>query len=400
MNPSANANAFVQSRSPDSRRRFIQLVGVGAVLAAATSLTGCSTTAPDIAVLAWAAPKSDLGLREFMPAHALLAPNPHNRQPWLADLRRADEITLVCDPDRLLPETDPFGRQILIGCGAFIELAVIAAAERGYRATVDMFPNGEPPINQLPGGSTVARITLKQDSSVKPDALFAHIRRRRTNKGEYDNARAVAPASWQQLTAIAASFNLQTGTITDDKAIASVRQLTRASYEIEMTTARTWLETARLLRIGPDEVARHRDGIAVMGRMPHLLTAAGLFDRFAIPVRGDSNFNRLMERLAPFETGSGYFWIASIGNSRVAQLNSGCAYVRAHLQATASGLDMHPLSQALQEFAEVRKENLGVNALLGFDPASTTLQMLCRVGYAKAAVNATPRRDVMQLLRV
>ena len=118
MNPSANTNAFVQSRSPDSRRRFIQLVGGGAVLAAATSLTGCSTTAPDIAVVAWAVPKSDLaklGLREFMLAHALLAPNPHNRQPWLADLRRADEVTLVCDPDRLLPETDPFGRQIQIG---------------------------------------------------------------------------------------------------------------------------------------------------------------------------------------------------------------------------------------------------------------------------------------------
>ena len=98
MHPSANVNAFMQSRLPDSRRRFIKLVGGGAVLAAATVLTGCSTTMPDNTVLAWAEPKSDLGLREFMLAHALLAPNPHNRQPWLADLRRADEITLVCDP--------------------------------------------------------------------------------------------------------------------------------------------------------------------------------------------------------------------------------------------------------------------------------------------------------------
>ena len=179
-----------------------------------------------------------------------------------------------------------------------------------------------------------------------------------------------------------------------------MRQLTRASYEIEMTTARTWLESARLLRIGPDEVAQHRDGITVMGAMPRLLNAAGMFDRFAIPVRGDSNYNRLMERWAPFETGSGYFWIASIGNGRIAQLNSGRAYVRGHLQATVEGIDMHPLSQALQEFAEVRKEYVGLHALLGFDPANTTVQMLCRVGYGKAAANATPRRELTQMVRV
>ena len=61
---------------------------------------------------------------------------------------------------------------------------------------------------------------------------------------------------------------------------------------------------------------------------------------------------------------------------------------------------MHPLSQALQEFAEVRKEHLALHALLGFDPANTTVQMLCRVGYGKAAANATPRRELAQLLKI
>ena len=99
-------------------------------------------------------------------AHALLAPNPHKRQPWLADLRHEDEITLVLDKDRLLPETDPFGRQIWVGCGAFVELAVIAAAERGMRVDVQAFPEGEPAANQLPGGMAVARLVLKRDASL------------------------------------------------------------------------------------------------------------------------------------------------------------------------------------------------------------------------------------------
>ena len=85
-------------------------------------LAGCGDGMPDVAVRPWTEPGDPADLRRWMLAHALLAPNPHNRQPWLADLRRDGEITLVCDGERLLPETDPFGRQIVIGCGAFIEL--------------------------------------------------------------------------------------------------------------------------------------------------------------------------------------------------------------------------------------------------------------------------------------
>ena len=35
--------------------------------------------------------------RRFTLAHALLAPNPHNRQPWIADLREPGRLHLVCD---------------------------------------------------------------------------------------------------------------------------------------------------------------------------------------------------------------------------------------------------------------------------------------------------------------
>ena len=127
-----------------ARRRFIQLIGGGAVLASTVPLAGCGDGMPDVAVRPWFERGDPTDLRRWMLAHALLAPNPHNRQPWLADLRRDGEITLVCDGDRLLPETDPFGRQIVIGCGAFIELAVLAAAERGVAVQVHAFPDGEP----------------------------------------------------------------------------------------------------------------------------------------------------------------------------------------------------------------------------------------------------------------
>ena len=101
----------------------------------------------------------------------------------------------------------------------------------------------------------------------------------------------------------------------------------------------------------------------------------------------------------PQETCSSYHRIASRGNSRRNQVNSGRADVRVHHQATAAEVDMHPLSQALQEFAEVRPQYDATHRLLGFDPAQTTIQMLARVGYCTTAAPSTPRRELAQLVR-
>ena len=399
---------------PPTRRRFITLAGGGSILASTSLATGCSSggvsSLPEVAVRPWTPGTAAAGAsaaaagdpRAYMLAHALLAPNPHNRQPWLADLRKPGEITLLCDGQRLLPETDPFGRQVLIGCGAFVELALMAAAQQGYRCELQTFPEGEPAAQALPGGAVVARLIVQRDAAVRPDPLFAHILRRHTNKAAYDNQRSLTPAQWQALTAPAQAAGLRSGAITQPQAMDRVRTLTRQSYEIECTTARTWLESARLFRIGPDDIAQHRDGISINGTMPRLLAALGLFKPLEVPVAGSSNHQRVMERWAAFESGSGYFWIATPGNSRSAQLASGRAYVRAQLQATALGLDMHPLSQALQEFAEVAAPYRAMHRELGFEPGAGpgqhTVQMLARVGYALQAAGPAPRRDVAGLV--
>jgi hypothetical protein len=380
------------------RRRFIQLAGGGVVLAA-LPLAGCSTTYPDSAVRAWQGPDNGVDVRRWMLAHGLLAPNPHNRQPWIADLRTQGEIKLICDGKRLLPETDPFGRQILVGCGAFIELAVIAAAERGHRVRVETFPEGEPGPQQLPGGRTVARLLIDKDTTVAKDALFAQIRRRHTNKGPFDSARTVPDTAWQTFKTAAEEKGLLAGAVVDPTAMATMRQITRESFEIEIVTPRTYLESANLMRIGPDEVEQNRDGIPLMGSMVRLMSSVGMFDRFEVPQRGSSNYSRTMGRWAAYETGSGYFWIASRDNSRSTQLNAGRAYVRAHLQATAAGVDMHPLSQAVQEFAEVKPQFEALRKLLGLAATPNTVQMLVRVGFGTAAAGPSPRRDLAQLIR-
>ena len=120
------------------RRSFIRLAGGGVI---AASAAGCSSELPAEAVQAWAGPSpQETDLRRWALGYAVLAPHSHNLQSWLVDLRQPGELLLRCDLTRLLPETDPFSRQIMMSHGTFLELLDIAARERGHRAQVELFP--------------------------------------------------------------------------------------------------------------------------------------------------------------------------------------------------------------------------------------------------------------------
>ena len=382
-----------------NRRSFIRLVGGGTVLAATGSLVGCSGELPEAAVQPWRFPDRETDTRRFMLAHALLAPNPHNRQPWIADLREAGRIHLTCDGERLLPETDPFGRQILIGCGAFIELAVIAAAQRGVLVKVELFPGGAPADQALPTGSRVATLVLGDPGSAPADPLFAQIVRRHTRKTAYASDRALPETLMRSWVETATRFGMRSGMATGAGAMDPIRKIAREAYEIEATTASTWLESARLMRVGPGAIAANPDGISLNSPMVRALHTVGLFDPMEVPTKGSSSLQRVMDRWVPFETASGFLWLASSDNTRPRQVAVGRAYVRTHLLATAAGVDMHPLSQALQEFAQMRGPRQAIHQTLGLAASGETLQMLARVGFAIDPRGPSPRRSLESLLR-
>ncbi len=114
---------------PISRRKFIGIMG-GGTIAAATggAMTFLSTRTPNKALAPWKLAGGYDEPRRRALSFAILAPNPHNRQPWQVDLSQDNKIILYADTERLLPHTDPFNRQITIGLGCFLELVRMAAA--------------------------------------------------------------------------------------------------------------------------------------------------------------------------------------------------------------------------------------------------------------------------------
>lgn len=367
-----------------SRRKMIFLVGGGAVLAAAGGFAYAATRTPRTAYLPWttAGQHEDPRLRAL--SWALLAPNPHNRQPWLADLSQEGIITLHADTDRLLPHTDPFNRQITIGLGCFLELLRMAAAEDGHRADITLFPQGSSAtaIDQRP----VARIALTADPSVARDPLFAQVPERRSNKEPFDTGRALAPDMLAQMAAAVRTGARFGGTV-DPAEVAEWRALTREALRIEVETPHTFRESVDLFRIGHREVDANPDGIDFSGPMFESMHLTGLFSRDAAADPTSMAFQAGMDAVfANADTAMGHVWLVTADNSRETQIATGADWLRVNLAATALGLGFQPLSQALQEFPEMAGPYARVHERLA--PEGGTVQMLSRIGYGPVVGNS------------
>ena len=378
-----------------NRRNFVRIAGGGVVLGATAGLTACSSTLPKEAVAAWSGPPAGTtDVRHWVLSYAILAPHSHNLQSWLVDLRQPGEIMLYCDLTRLLPETDPLSRQIMMSQGTFLELLDIAARQKGLRADITLFPQGEfgpTTLDKRP----VARIVLAADASIKPDPLFAEILKRHTNREAYA-AREPAAAALQAITASVVPHPVRTGFVgaAQPDALQKHRAIASEAWRIELVTPRTIMESYKVLRVGPREIAEHRDGLSINTPMVRALTALGLFDRSKAPGPDDvaitgqiKSFNKKIA------TTPAFFWMVTEGNDRKTQVNAGRAYARAQLAATAQGLVMQPLSQALQEYPEQAKPYADIHALLQAPPPRYTVQMWARLGYAPAA-GPSPRRGL------
>ena len=374
-----------------NRRTILQLLALGS-LAAVPAVSAANRSDTDPAA-AWRNPGAgQKDPRLYSLAHAILAPNPHNRQPWLVSLEGEDSIILYFDTTRRLPATDPYDRQLAIGCGAFLEILSIAAREIGYEAQISLFLAGEP--QPLLNNKPLAHIRLVKGGTRDP--LYSFITQRRSNKETYDTKKRVSAESLQALLTAEPTETLTlSGTLSGAAQCEALRQLSIQAYRQEIQTPIALKESIDLMRIGKAEIAIYRDGIDLDFPGIGAMQAMGLLTREKMMTPGTKAYQQGLEQYDPLaKSASGYVWIISNSKDRFAELAVGRAYARLNLRATALGIAMHPMSQALQEYAEMSAIKADTEKAVGLAP-DARLQMLARIGYA-SLVPASPRRGLQE----
>ena len=320
-------------------------------------------------------------------AYAILAPNPHNRQPWQYRLVGEDRVDISCDLERRLPQTDPFDRQTVVGFGCMIELFVMAAAAKGHSSVVTLWPDGAPQPRL--DNRRVASVQIVRNPAEKADPLFAKALARRSTKEEY-GSQAVTPATLAQLIMPTVANGVVAGGSLDADMVAALRKLTWDAWGVEYRDAAMRRESIDLMRIGNAEVVANPDGVELGGVFMGLGKMAGMITRDALDTPGTAAFQQGIDMFKPvMASAQGHVWLMTPGGSRAEQIAAGRRWVRMNLQAQALGVAIHPVSQALQEVKVMATHYADVHQRLGAVDGAV-VQMLGRIGYASFP-EPTPR---------
>jgi hypothetical protein len=256
---------------------------------------------------------------------------------------------------------------------------------RGLAVDIDTFPDGSDALAL--DDRPVAHCTFRRTEAA-PDPLFAQVPHRRTLKEPFDMARPVAARTLEQV-AVAARSGSMVGHTADPARVADLRRLSHDALRIEIETPHTYRESVDLFRIGRREVDAQPDGIDFTGPMYEALHLIGLFNRdVALDTSSMSYQQGLAAVLENTDTAVAHIWQVTRTNTRADQIAAGRDWLRLHLAATAQGLGLQPLSQALQEYPEMAAHYAEIHQRLA--PEGGTVQMFARAGYGPA-VPQSPR---------
>ncbi len=307
---------------------------------------------------------------------ATRAPSVHNTQPWR--WRAAGHtLELYADTARLLPETDPRGRNLTLSCGAALHHAQVAAGALGWATEVVRLPDPDRP-------DLVARLDLTP--AAPPAAALESLEaldRRCTDRRRF-TAWPVPEERLARLARIANEWGARAVPLTDDTErfiaerlvlrAAAIQQSDRAAVREQ----RTWQDR------GPD------DGVP----SAVLPGPAGL--RGAHPHRFESGAD---ERWAPaaseLEASDGLLVLFDTSDDTGAWLRAGEGLSALWLAATTGGLSVVPLTQVI----EVPETRLAMqNDVLG---GLAHPFILVRIGWQSIGrddLARTPRRPVADVL--
>ncbi|GAA3602496.1 Acg family FMN-binding oxidoreductase [Microlunatus ginsengisoli] len=330
-------------------------------------------------------------------AAAVLAPSPHNNQPWTF---RIDEggIEIWPDESQRLGTLDPTDRELHISLGTAVENLVLTAAARGSATRVTVVDDPvhvridlEPAPGALAGPGDRPR-------------LYEAIGERRTNRGPFTEV--AVPAG------LLADFSRQAGPtdgldvrwLTDWSQRDAFGELLVEAAEAVAADAQQSADNYRWYRHGVGDIVRNPEGLTQdaqgLGAVKRAIAKA-------LPPGSREEVDRFwvkQTKTVHTATASAYGLVLSTDPDSVEQRVAGGRLLqRMELAATLRGLAFHPMTQITQRID--RDRTLGREPAFGpriaelVAPSQQQLLINFRVGYPVRSARRSPRRPVASFLR-
>lgn len=320
----------------------------------------------------------------------------HNSQPWRFEIL-GDAVAVSLDPDATPRTVDPAGRWALASIGAVVANLEIALQARTGLTTATELRLGDEPVSgptaggQAFGGRPLAIVSVTEDDLADDERAVATrlagaIPERFTTR---EPLRGGAPtdAEWQALVAVASSAGAVSGEVAGPElvgqllALTAVAETTRQDDEDYLTEIQQWISNS-----GDTGIPGSAVGLPdAEGRVP---TRDFTQTPMGSAASGDAVF---------FEAEPALFVLVSDADTPVQQLLGGYAMQRTMLEATALGLGIGVLGQALEEPASRASVDAAVSRAVGRD---VVVHQILRLGHPAGALNnpRTPRRPVAEVI--
>ena len=327
----------------------------------------------------------------------------HNSQPWMF-VYRGDAIDLWLDIGRAPHVVDPSGRWAVQSAGAALANLELALTHRlDTRVRVTDLPGGSaaPPtglvpidLDQVPNAlreltrapvATISWAGGPADMSAADQALFGAIEHRYTSRAPFA-ATALNPRQWADICAAGASGAVSTDPSTED----FTRTYVKLSAEVEarmvddvayLAEIKRWVDRGPREGI-PSSAAGMRD---TSGQYPGRDFSVGPDDWGSALPEGEFE-GRLQLAVVHSDTDEPADW-----------LDAGRTLERVGLRATAAGLRMGILGQAIERASTHRVASQEYGAAWG---RPVVVQQVVRLGYGDGSPRpaATSRRRLEEVL--
>ena len=310
----------------------------------------------------------------FLLNYAVRAPSHQNTQPWKFRIN-ATSLDVMIDRERTLSFVDPNFRELIISCGAAVQMIEVAARFFGFAPLVTLLPYGS-------DADWLARIELKNDyqTTTQDKEIFKAIKLRQTNRRWFENSQVNDSVLQECLTY--APKNATTLRFSNDKHLKTeFASLTALAVRMQFSEPWYRLELASNFS---SKLSSRKDGMSSYGFSPRQLPTPInkiLFQSFNMG-KQVSVYNQ-----QKIQTGSPALGVfSSPQDEKNDWVNIGRSLSHTLLTLTSHGFCVSYMNQAIQ----VESLRLNLKKLLKIDGIP---QLVIRIGKADSVV-PTARRAV------